>query len=247
MLNPYSLQGKTVLITGASSGIGQATAVECSKLGATLVITGRNESRLNETYKLLHGDRHKQILGDLNNADDRATIISQLSKLDGLVYSSGTLNTIPTKMIQPEDINYIFSTNYDSVVNFNAELLRSKKIQKQASIVFISSLSANSAYKFGNAIYSSSKAAILAYSKVLALELSSRKIRVNTVVPAMVKTPLLNKFSIEQDQFEADETTYPLGYGEPNDVAYSIIYLLSDAAKWITGSDFILDGGVRLK
>jgi len=247
MYNPFSLNGKTILITGASSGIGKITSIECSKLGAKIILTGRNTKRLEETLALLSGEGHQLKVLDLNISEAVSEFIENMPKLDGVVYCAGTQRTCPIKFIQREDIDKVFETNFFANININTLLLSKKKINKGASIVFISSIAAGIVAEVGNAIYSASKGALSSYAKVLALEMSSQRIRVNCVLPGMVNTPLLKKLDVEEDQLKEDEKRYPLGYGNPEDVAYSVIYLLSDATKWVTGSNLILDGGLTLK
>ena len=245
--SPFTLNDKCILVTGASSGIGRSTAIECSKLGARLIIIGRNEKRLNETFSQLSGTDHSTYVLDLNDKQKVADFIDQLPKLDGIVYSAGTQKTSPVKMIQQEDLLEIFETNFFSVVYLSKLLLEKKKINKFASLVFVSSITANLLSETGNSIYSASKGAINAFYKVLATELAPRKIRVNAVMPGMVKTDLLKKCSIDESEFAENEKLYPLGYGEPEDVAYAIIYLLSNASRWVTGTNLVLDGGLTLR
>jgi NAD(P)-dependent dehydrogenase (short-subunit alcohol dehydrogenase family) len=245
--NPYSLLGKIILVTGASSGIGKVIAIECSKLGAKLIITGRNYERLYETLSLLSGDGHLLKAFDLNNYDATSSFISGIHNLDGVVFCAATQQTSPTKYIRKEDIQKIFETNLFSTINLNALILENKKLNRGASMVFISSVAAGIVAENGNAMYSASKGALSSFAKVLALELSLRKVRVNCVMPGMIKTELLKKISVDSDQFDLDEKRYPFGYGDPLDVAYSVIYFLSDAAKWITGVNLLLDGGLTLK
>jgi len=245
--NPYSLNGKIILITGASSGIGKTTSIECSKLGARLIITGRNKHRLEETMSELVGDGHFLYVLDLNKAEDVYKFVIDSTRLDGIVHCAGIQKTCPAKSIVREDLDSIFETNFFSTINLNTLLLQKKKINKGASIVFVSSTASGLVAEYGNAIYSASKGALSSFAKVLALELVLRKIRVNCVSPGMVRTPLLNKTSIDKAQFIEDEKRYPLGYGNPEDVAYAIIYLLSEASKWVTGTNLLLDGGLTLK
>ena len=247
MDNPFSLKGKTILITGASSGIGKTTSIECSKLGAKIILTGRNTKRLEETMALLTGEGHQLKVLDLNISEAVSEFIENMPKLDGVVYCAGTQRTCPAKYIQRQDLDEVFEINFFANININTLLLSKKKINKAASIVFISSIAAGIVAEVGNAIYSASKGALSSYAKVLALEMSSQRIRVNCVLPGMVNTPLLKKLDVEEDQLKEDEKRYPLGYGNPEDVAYSVIYLLSDATKWVTGSNLILDGGLTLK
>lgn len=245
--NPFSLQGKTIFVTGASSGIGRSIAIECSKLGARVVLTGRNQDCLSETMSMLVGEGHESKAFDLNSSVEVAAYISEVSLLDGIVYCAGIQKTSPAKLIQSKDLKEVFDSNIFSTIELNTLLLANKKINKGASIVFISSTAAGLVAENGNAMYSASKGAMTAFSKVLALELSPRKIRVNCVLPGMVKSNLLNSISVDAEQLQEDEKRYPFGYGEPIDVAYATIYLLSDAAKWVTGTNLLLDGGLTLK
>ncbi|MDD2799748.1 MAG: SDR family NAD(P)-dependent oxidoreductase [Bacteroidales bacterium] len=245
--NPFALNGKTILVTGASSGIGQCVAIECAKLGAKLVIVGRNRERLNHTSASLAGEGHLSIELDLNVYESVSNIIPQLPKLDGIVYCAGIQKSNPAKLISRADLDEIFNSNLFSTINLNKEILTCKKLNKSASIVFISSTAAGIVAEFGNGAYSATKGAITSFSKVLALELSFLKTRVNCVSPGMVHTPLLDTISVDKEQLIEDEKRYPLGYGMPTDVAYAVIYLLSDAAKWLTGTNIVLDGGLTLR
>ncbi len=245
--NPFSLVGKTILVTGASSGIGKSVAIESSRMGARLIILGRNSNRLLETMSLLLGEGHSLKELDLNNSNEVSDYVNGLSKLDGIVFCAGTQKTTMTRFLLRHEIDEVFETNFFATVNLNQQLLSKKKINKNASLVFISSTASGLVAEYGNAAYSASKGAITAYSKVLALELTSQKTRVNIISPGMIKTPLLSKIDVDENQLLEDEKRYPFGYGNPEDVAFAVIYLLSDASKWVTGSDILLDGGLTLK
>jgi len=244
--NPYSLSGKQILVTGASSGIGRAVAIACALLDANVILTGRNEERLREVYSSLEGTGHQMIICDQNNEEQMTSLVKQITLLDGVVYCAGTLLSVPAKLIQRNDLDVVFETNYFSTVHLNTLIMKNKRLKRGASVVFISSIAAGWVADMGNAIYSSSKAALSAYARVVALELSGRRIRVNCVAPGMVRTPFLKNFSVDEEQFLEDEKKYPLGYGEPSDVAYAVTYLLSDVARWITGTSLLLDGGLTL-
>lgn len=244
--SPFSLVGKTILITGASSGIGRAAAVACSQQGGTLIITGRNEGRLQQTLDLLSGEGHLSVKCDLTKESDIALLADHIEKLDGIVYCAGTQQTCITKMLNKEVVQNLMDTNYLSTALLNAALLSGKKINKGASIVLVTSAAAAHVSEIGNAAYSASKGALSAFGRVLATELSPRKIRVNMVAPAMVKTAIMEKFDVTEEEFIENEKLYPLGYGEPEDVANAIVFLLSEAARWITGTELLLDGGLTL-
>lgn len=247
MYNPFSLEGKTILVTGASSGIGRTTAIECSKMGAKLVITARNEERLKKTLLDLNGEGHVALIADLTAKDDISSLVSSLPSLDGVVYNAGVGITVPLGFIKEEDMYRVFETNLFSTMMLNKAILRKKKINKQASIVFTSSISAlfNTP---GIALYGATKAALLSYMRSCACELAEKKIRVNAVLPGMIQTELINGGTLSEADKEIDMATYPLKrYGTPQDVAYAFIYLLSDASSWVTGTSLIVDGGKLMR
>lgn len=242
--NPFSLAGKTVLVTGASSGIGRACAIECSKMGANLIITGRNEDRLHETLSNLSGKGHFAVPGDLTSPDDIEEVSNETLPLDGVIHCAGIGDRTLLKMVREKDLQRVMGANFDAPVLFQRSLLKKKKIKPEASIVFIASR-APFAPTVGNGIYAASKGALIAYSKVLGLELAPQKIRVNCICPAMVWTELIERDAkLTGADYHEKEKEYPLGrYGRPDDIAYLSIYLLSDAAQWITGSCFDATGG----
>jgi NAD(P)-dependent dehydrogenase (short-subunit alcohol dehydrogenase family) len=245
--NPFSLEGKTILITGASSGIGRTIAIECSKMGATVVITGRNEERLKETFSSLVGQNNFVIIGDITLHQTK--IIESLPVLDGLVNAAGIIAIQPFQFISEEELKKIFEVNFFSPILLIKQIIKKKLLNKNSSIVFISSLAGNVIVSKGNAVYGASKSALMAIAKTMALELASKKIRVNSILPGMVKTEMMKRFlqSLTSEQLEEDEKKYPFGYGTPEDVAFAAVYLLSDASKWTTGSSLILDGGFSLQ
>lgn len=245
--NPYSLVGKTILITGASSGIGRATAIECSKLGATCVLTGRNEERLQETMSQLAGEGHQYIIADLSTQEGIDTLAEQAPILDGVVNNAGTGKTKPIAFIKQDDLDLVFQTNTFAPILVIKALLKKKKIARGASLVFTSSVAAFSSH-IGNGIYGASKAALMAYMHYCARELADKQIRANAIHPGMVETKLIHGHSISEEELQADMQRYPLKrYGQPEEVAHMMIYLLSDASAWVTGQSFIIDGGLTLK
>ena len=246
MYNPFSLEGKTILVTGASSGIGQAIAVECSKMGASVVIIGRNAERLQETFEQLEGSGHMQILADLTEAEDLTRIANEIPVLDGLVNNAGVGHTSLVRFIKQTDVERVFQTNTFAPILLTKEILKKKKINKGGSIVFTSSIAAFS-NALGNSLYSASKAAICAYMRSCAKELADKQIRANAVCPGMVETKLIRGGALSEDDLQKDMANYPLKrYGKPEEVAYVVIYLLSDASSWVTGTNIKIDGGYTL-
>lgn len=246
-INPFSLNRKTILVTGASSGIGRSIAIECSRSGANLIISGRNEERLKETFNSLHGSGHRQIRADLQQTNDILHLAEELSDLDGLVHAAGIVKTLPFSYISRDDFTSILETNLIAPAILSQLLVKSKKLNKEASIVFISSISGTHCAIPGNSMYSASKGGIDGLMKNMALDLAPKKIRVNSIAPGMIDTGLLKDGTIDREQLEEDMKRYPLKrYGKPEEVAWAAIYLLSDASKWVTGTQLLIDGGYTL-
>lgn len=242
MINPFSLSGKVILVTGASSGIGRSIAIACANMGATIILTARNTERLIETFNLLPGEGHKMIVADLTDNADRASLVEQIPSIDGLAQCAGIGSRIPCKGLEQTDINSVFAPNFEGPILLQSLLLCNKKIKKSASIVYIASCAAHMP-TVGNAIYSASKGAIISYAKCLAIELAPRQIRVNCISPTMVWTNLA-LVGATKEELEEAQTTYPLKrYGQPEDIANLAIYLLSDASSWMTGSNIEITGG----
>ena len=247
--NPYTLEGKKILVTGASSGIGRGIAIECSRMGAKVIMTGRNEERLQETLNLMQNTTEHQVLkADLAGDDGIQYLVDNIGeKLDGIVLCAGFTIVKPFKYVSLQDIDAIMDVNYKAPVIMTQKLLKKKMINKNASIVFISSVSGVFVSAPAAALYSGSKGAVNGVAKAMALDLSPRGIRVNCVNPGMVDTNIFNKGDITQEQLEEDVKHYPLGrYGKPEDIAYAVIYLLSDASAWVTGTNLKIDGGLTL-
>ena len=245
--NPFSLSGKTVLVTGASSGIGRATAILCSRMGAQVVITGRHKARLQESFGTLSGEGHQQIPADLTDHESTARLIEDVPPLDGIVHCAGIGFRKLCKSIDKEDIMTVMDANFNAAVLLQSSLLARKKVSKSASIVFISSRAADIP-SVANAIYSASKAAIKSYAQCLALELAPRNIRVNCICPAIVRTPLwdplIDNGGLTEDDMALAQSQYPLKrFGNPEDVANLAVFLLSDASSWMTGSSIDITGG----
>jgi NAD(P)-dependent dehydrogenase (short-subunit alcohol dehydrogenase family) len=248
-MNPFELTGKTILVTGASSGIGRQTAVTASEFGARVVITGRNAERLDKTYKLLKGEGHIQILADLTNDGDIENLVAGLPMLHGVVYSTGISDLSPARFISRKVIAETFRISFEASVLLTAGILGKKKLIKgPSSLVFISSLSTRYAF-IGGAMYISAKSALEAYARVLALEMAPRGTRVNCIAPAFVRTPMLDETAeaSSQEVVNKIEQLQLLGFGDPVDVANTIVFFLSDASKWISGTSLVLGGGLNVQ
>ena len=248
--NPFSLRGKTILVTGASSGIGKATAVECARMGANLIVTARNEERLNATLAALDvesGQKHKAVIADLLVAEQMEKLIVESGKIDGLVLCSGKGLTLPFQFSSRDKFDDIFETNFYAPVELMRVLYKKKQINKEGSVVILASLGGTEVFSGGNCIYGASKAALNSVMKFCAKEFAPRKGRVNGICPGMVDTPLIHRGTVSEEQLQEDMKRYPLKrYGRPEDIAYNAVYLLSDASAWMTGHAMVLDGGMSI-
>jgi NAD(P)-dependent dehydrogenase (short-subunit alcohol dehydrogenase family) len=244
MYNPFSLQGKNILITGASSGLGRSIAIEVSKMGASIVITGRNKERLENTYDKLTGSGNYQIVCDLTIKESFNNLCQELPQLDGVVMCAGIPCSTPVKHNSDNFMREIFETNTFANFNLSKFLISKNKINKNGSMIFISSIASNRPYK-GNSIYSASKAAINSFANVLALEVAYKEIRVNCISPGIIPTKA-NDSAFSDEDLAQQNNKIPLGFGKPIAIANGCIYLLSDASEWITGINLNIDGGQLL-
>lgn len=248
-MDAFSLKNKTILITGASSGIGRSCSVECSRNGADLILIGRNHEELEKTASMLSPETKFEIITeDITQSDRLEEIIAEkvavLGKISGFIHCAGIEKTLPLKKHSPQLYHDIFEVNV--IAGFEiAKILSLKKYKDEtASFVFISSV-AGMVGEAGKAAYSASKGAVIAGARSLAMELSRGNIRVNSISPAMVNTPILEKMfnDIGEEASSGIIKKHPLGIGEPKDVANACIFLLSDAARWVTGTNLVIDGG----
>lgn len=250
MINPFSLTGKIVLITGASSGIGRGIAVECSKMGATIILNGRNMQRLEETMALLNGNNHSIIEADLSQQSEIEKLVRAIPQIDGCVFCAGIPQVCPVKYFKRENIENIFSINAMAPIMMTSELAKRKKITKGTSLVFIESISGIYVGTRGDVSYNASKAALNGFVKGAALEFALQGIRINAVNPGLVPTNILNLTNTifaEEHHTNIMLDRYPLKrFGKPEDIAYGVIYLLSDASNWVTGTNLVIDGGYLL-
>ena len=245
----FSLSNKTILITGASSGIGRSCAVQCSKMGASLLLMGRNVDELNRTVSELQpGTKVEMIVADFSKMVDLELVIAEkiltIGKIAGFIHCAGVEKTLPLKKQSSEVFQSIFDINV--LAGFElAKIISLKKYKaEKASFVFIASV-AGMVGESGKTIYSASKGAVISGARSMSMELARSDIRVNSISPAMVKTPILEKMfdGIGEEATQNIIKKHPLGIGEPEDVANACVFLLSDAAKWITGTNLVVDGG----
>ena len=247
MYNPFTLEGKTILVTGASSGIGRAVAIECSKMGAVVFLTARNEARLRVTLDALEGTGHQYIVADLTDEEAINALVEQVPQLDGVVLNAGVAGLMPTQAISAAKLQEMQQINLNAPILLTRSLVKKRKLNNPSSIVFTSSAAGVFRTSVGNAIYATTKCGIDAFMRTAALELASRGIRCNSVNPAMVETELIKNLPVSEEEREKNLARYPLHrYGKPEEVAYAIIYLLSDAAAWTTGTALKIDGGLTL-
>lgn len=239
----FSLEGKTVLVTGASSGIGTACALECAKAGARLVVSGRDEGRLNAVLASLPGSGHCAVAVDLSTQTGVDQLVEQLPALDGLVHSAGVAKTVLLRFVSDADIEGHFSVNVFSAIWLTRALLKKRLVNKGGSLVYIASVNAAIAVP-GNGIYSTTKSALVAFSRAVAVEVAPRGVRANTISPGMVETPMTDYIvKGDPEALKTDQAKYLLGYGKPADIGGAARYFLADASRWVTGSDFVIDGG----
>ena len=246
MNNPFSLEGKTVLVTGAASGIGKATAIQCAEMGARVIIVDLNEQGLQETQKLIEREDTECRALDLTNLDKLIEMVGSLPKLDGLASNAGMVLSLLAKFSEPKDMERIFSINTFSHINLVQQLIVQKKLNKGASIVFTSSMSGVYCGLAGGSLYGATKSAILGYTKALAIELAPRGIRVNTVHPGGILTEMLKAvYAATPALWDRVKETSPLAphVADPIDIANGVLFLASDEARCVTGAELVIDCG----
>lgn len=251
MYNPFSLESKTILVTGASSGIGKAIAIECAKLGANLVINGRNEERLRSTYNELDtslGQQHQMIVADLTTVEGLDQLISQKIAFDGVSSNAGIVTgNKPIKFIEADDLISVINTNTVSHVMLAKMLFKKKLLNKNASYVITASIGGTVSHGPGNTVYGISKSGIDSFVKYAAIEFATRGIRCNSVCPGMIETPMINLDALTDEDKAKDAEKYLLGrYGKPEEVAHLHAFLLSDASSYMTGDSIVIDGGYTI-
>ena len=243
MINPFSLEGKTILVTGASSNIGRQIAIKCSEMGAKVIVSARSVERLQETVSKMEGEGHQIIDCDLSDVDQIPALVDQVSDLDGIIMCAAIFRTTPIRNNRRKYTEEMFNTNTFANIDLVQLLLKKRKIKDGGSILFISSVAAHRPYA-GNALYSASKGAINSFCQVLAIEQGCKKIRANCISPGIIKRDLqIREGAVTQEELKKEEARFPLGFGHTEDIAYASVYMMSDASKWVTGTNMIVDGG----
>ena len=251
MYNPFSLEGKTILITGASSGIGRRCAVDCAKMGAKVVAIGRNQERLDSVFEEMGGNNAIYSYDLLNLAGIKeliSRIVGEHGKLDGFIHAAGIEATSPVKLTNSSEYDMLYQVNCLSAFEIVKNLCGIKTFNKGGSVVLISSISGVIARK-GLSAYAASKGALMSAARVMALEMASRGIRVNTISPGTILTPMMQKAldAMSEEDKKKRIDGFPLGLGETTDISNACIYLLSDASRWVTGQNLIIDGGYTIQ
>ena len=240
---------KFVVVSGASSGIGKAISICLSTYGYKCILLGRNIIRLKSTLSEMEGDGHIIFDGDINDEEFLFKVSDQVPDCIGVVHSAGIIKLVPYKFINKIDFIEILNTNLLSPFFLTQLLLKKKKILNGGSIVFVSSISGTVIGSKGNIMYSSSKSGLDGIVKSLSLELSDKRIRVNSINAGMVETEMWNSdnSSVSSTCLDLDSKKYPLGYGKPIDIANLTRFLISEESVWITGSNIIADGGFSIQ
>lgn len=249
-MNPFSLEGKTILVTGASSGIGRGIAIACAKMGGTVILNGRNEKRLQETLSVLEGKNHQILVGDLSKQEDLQRMADTLPELQGWVNSAGIPKVCPIKHFDRKDVEEIFNVNITSTMLLLSMLVKKKKLKRGASVVLISAVTGAFVGSKGDTSYCATKGAVNGFMKGAALELAPQGIRINSINPGLVPTSILNlanDIAGEEHHTEIMLERYPMKrLGTPEDIGNGAVYLLSDASSWVTGTNLVIDGGYLL-
>lgn len=252
MFNPFSLESKNIVITGASSGIGRQCAIDCSKMGAKVVLIARNKERLEETLSMMEGEGHIVIPFDLTDTQNISitvdNIVAKIGKLDGLIHAAGIEITKPLKLLKVEDYELLMQCNAFSGFELIRQIGNVKNTNKRASMVLVSSILSIVA-RGGLTAYAASKGALVSATRVFATELAPRSIRVNCVSPGTIMTPMIQRAfeCMDEEQKAKRKDGFLLGLGEATDVSNACIYLLSDASRWVTGQNLIVDGGYTIR
>ena len=247
--NPFSLTGKRILVTGASSGIGRQIAISCAHMGAIIIGVGRDEARMRETQKMLDqaGSGHQMVSAELTDPVGRDAVVAALGgvPVQGVAHVMGISRLVPVRMFSEKHMREVQATNVEAPMLLTQALLKRALLADGSSILFMASIAAHIGVP-GVGMYSGTKAALIAIMRSLSMEVAKRRIRANCLSPALVRTPLLDATAKMVGSMETEENNYPLGFGTPEDVANAAIYFLSDASRWVTGTTLVMDGGLTV-
>lgn len=247
MYNPFSIENKTILVTGAASGMGKATAISCSKMGANVIAVDYNEECLNKTFSELDKGQHQRYVLDLADETTWNELISNCPILDGLANCAGIANMNPFSFISRNEMDKVMNVNFYGPILLIRALIKAKKIVKGGSIVLVASVDGPKIVHPGNSVYSASKSALVGMARNMAIDLAPKSIRVNCILPGTTDTPLIRTSNVTEEELQQTSKTFPLKrFGTPEDMANGIIYLLSSASSFVTGSNLVIDGGFTL-
>lgn len=260
MKNPFSIEGKAILVTGATSGIGRATAMTCAQMGARVVLVGRNEERQNALCNELMNERVNELMNecltneehlfircDLTNEAQVQALLESVPAVDGVACCAGVAEMKPFTFVTEEDVERVFKVNCFAPVMLVNKLLKAKKLNKGASVVFVSSVDGPKIVHAGNSVYSGSKSALVGLARNMAIDLASKKIRVNCVLPGTTDTPMIRTENVTEEMLAETAKAFPLKrFAQPEEIANAIIFLLSDAASFVTGTELTVDGGYSI-
>jgi NAD(P)-dependent dehydrogenase (short-subunit alcohol dehydrogenase family) len=243
------MTGRRVMVSGASSGLGRATAILLSELGAQLVLVARNRDRLEQTRSQLSGEGHHIIERDLGTDIDAIPkwmkqVVETTGPLHGLVHSAGIVALLPLRGLSYGKLHELMDINFSSAVMLTRGFRQRGVVEGGGSIALLSSVAGLIGQR-GLSAYCASKGALMALTRSLALELAEENIRINCVAPGLVETEMVNtqETDLLEDKLALLTQCHPLGLGRPADVANAVCFLLADTGRWITGTSLVVDGG----
>jgi NAD(P)-dependent dehydrogenase (short-subunit alcohol dehydrogenase family) len=253
MFGQFNLENKTIVITGASSGIGRACSIMYSQFGAHVILLGRDLNRLKDTLSQMKSNENHKIISinliELDSLEDNLKLALNGIKVDGFVHCAGISSTTPIRALNHEKMEDFFKVNVISAIQICKILSKPQYLSESGSSFVLLSSVMGHVGEIGKTIYSATKGALISASKSLALELASKKIRVNCISPGVIITPMTQNQAYTQNEESLKKVTelHPLGLGSVEDIANASIFLLSEASRWITGTTIIVDGGYTAK
>ena len=247
MYNPFTIEGKNILVTGAASGMGKATAITCAKMGAKIVAADFNANGLSDTVNELEGEGHLSFVLNLADENSWKDLLANSPVLDGIANCAGIANMNPFMFVNREEFDKVFNINFFGPVLLAKSLIKAKKLNKGGSVVFVASVDGPRVVHAGNSVYSAGKSALVGMARNMAIDLAGKKIRVNCILPGTTDTPLIRTGNVTEESLAEVAKSFPLRrFGTPEDMANGIIYLLSDASSFVTGTELVIDGGYTL-